>query len=210
MSNSQAARLKRRRQLEREMQERDLHFPSKIKRIIDSPIATAEGILSLPYGRVSPIVRGTAAKQLKNAIASVSGYRNMPIYRMNKLIKLLNDRGVPYPHANLPPKSHDEEVLEVVDDILRQQFPYLRHDDCTPIARRLLALIHKTFTIMPPEARKQIEKLAKFVPEYKPEPNFTAQFEEHLSLGEQLDRMDKHFRYQQAVQLFNAKPAGHA
>ena len=95
MSNSQAARLKRRRQLEREMQERDLHFPSKIKRIIDSPIATAEGILSLPYGRISPIVRGTAAKQLKNAIALVSGYRNMPIYRMNKLIKLLNDRGVP-------------------------------------------------------------------------------------------------------------------
>jgi hypothetical protein len=148
-SNSQIpARLKRRRQLEKQMEELDLSFPNKIKRIVSCPIATAEAVLSLPPPGPSPILCGTCAKRLSKAIASVPGYRNVPTRTMRGLIKKLNRR-VSYPYAELPPKTYDEELVELVDDMIRKIFPHLRHHECTPIARRLLALITKESPIIP-------------------------------------------------------------
>jgi hypothetical protein len=84
MSNSQAlANLKRRRQLEKQMrkEEFDATFPSKIKRIVEGPIANAEATLN-NWTNISQIIRGTIARQLSIALASVQGYRNVPRKRM--------------------------------------------------------------------------------------------------------------------------------
>jgi hypothetical protein len=215
MSNSQAlAHLKRRRQLEKQRRngEFDANFPSKIKRIVSGPIATAEGILNnWPPSKISPILRGTCAKQLSAALASVQGYRNVPSKTMRSLIKRLCPCPIVYPYAELPPKTHDEEVLEIIDEILRQHFPFWRHEECTPVAKRLLKLLNDTFDgSIPAHARKYEETLAKFVPEYKPKPNWNAQFEAHQTLSEQLSQMNNHTRYLQAMALLNAKPQGHA
>jgi len=50
----------------------------------------------------------------------------------------------------------------------------------------------------------------KFDPTYRFPPNFLAQFVPHLTLSEQIDQMNKHFRYQQAAALFHMPPKGNA
>jgi hypothetical protein len=101
--------------------------------------------------------------------------------------------------------------MEIIDEILSQHFPFWRHEECTPVAKRLLKLLNDTFDgSIPAHARKYEETLAKFVPEYKLKPNWNAQFEVHQTLSEQLSQMNNHTRYLQAMALLNAKPQGHA
>jgi hypothetical protein len=80
---------------EKEMEYLLLSTSGRLKRITDGPIATAEAILTLPHDIASPILRGTSAKQLKDAIASLGDYHGAPTRTMRTLIKRLNDRGIP-------------------------------------------------------------------------------------------------------------------
>jgi hypothetical protein len=87
----------------------------------------------------------------------------------------------------------------------------MRTDEAKAISKRMLDLIVKYFPDhIPKELRKQVETLAHFDPAYRFPPNFLAQFEEHKSLSEQLEQMNKDYRYAQALKLFNTPPEGHA
>ena len=162
--------------------------PNLIARIVDTPIATAEGILDLArYNpkRVSLILRGTAAKQLQNAMGTLAGLKiKTPLRKMRRLIEELCP-GVPYqvpyyPHAELPPKTIIEEIQDLATEVV-DHLAYMKTDEAQEISHRMLTLIQK-YDCISNDLKRQVTILAKFDKTYRPPPNFWAQFQEHKSL----------------------------
>jgi hypothetical protein len=145
----------------------------KLDAIVDPAIGTAEGILALAKRNpeaVSLILGGTAGKYLSDAMGKVAGYKGAPIRKMKNLLSKLCTPGMPYPYAELPPKGIDEQEIELAEEAIRLM-SHLEGHEATTLARRTLALFHKTFTLLPPHAEKQMRILAKFVPNYVPPPD---------------------------------------
>jgi hypothetical protein len=163
----------------------------ELERIFSGPIGTAEGILADPPFDASNKLRGTLAKQLQEAIASLAGYRNAPVRTMRTLISRICLPGKVYPWVALGPKSYDEEILDLVDDALRL-LPTRTEPEAATFARRLLRLIRREFEWASdsPRIRKRIAALSEYDPVYK------------WMAGSYGDR--------DGSLLLNAKPAGHA
>ena len=92
----------------------------KIDQIVDPVIATAESILNYSINP-TPTLRGTAAKQIRNAMGAVAGYKGAPMRKMQNLIKKLCPRApyeIPYyPTAELPPKNIIEEITDLATEV---------------------------------------------------------------------------------------------
>jgi hypothetical protein len=161
----------------------------ELERIFSGPIGTAEGILADPPFDASDKLRGTIAKQLQEAIASLAGYRNAPTRTMRALLTRLCLPGKVYPWVALGPKSHDEEILDLVDDAIRL-LPSCTESKATILARRCLRLIYRKFSIIPSSVRKRIAALSEYDPAYQ--------------------WLDSGYGDRDAAVLLNAKPQGHA
>jgi len=189
--------------------------PNLIDRIVDTPIKTAESILNLATHNpkaVSLVLRGTAAKQIQNAMGAIAGYKKAPLRKMRAIIQELCP-GAPYqvpyyPHAELPPKNIIEEIETLATEVV-DLLAYLKTHEANEISHRMLKLIEK-YDCLSNDLKRQVTILAKFDPTYRPPPNFSAQFQEHKSLSEQLEQMNKDHRYAQALKLFTTPPKGHA
>ena len=187
----------------------------KIDAICDPAIGTAQSILDLAARNpkaVSLILRGTAGKYLRrhdglNRRLSRCSHQEDEKPSLQALYP-----GHSIPLRRTPTQSFDEEVIELADYALKR-FAYLRTHEAEALARRLLALFQK-YSIGPSQAKKQINTLSKFVPDYKPEPDLRAQFIPHLTLAEQLQAFDQDHRHkkylEQARALMKMPPAGHA
>lgn len=201
-SNSHILRARSQRRMQLETMDH-----RKINAICDTPIATAEAILSLPSP--SPTLRGTCAKQLSEAMASLSGFKGAPTRKMKSLVTKLCPPGRTIPYATLPPMAPGEELIELARDVVKAM-PHLRGHQAKAISSKLLRLLDQFFPTVPAEIRKVHQTLQKFVPDYVPSPDFLAQFQDRRTLSEQLAAIDREYLYRQAVALFDAKPAGHA
>jgi hypothetical protein len=155
MSNSQGtrARAQRRRQLQRMPHD-------KLERIFSGPIGTALSVINNPTFDASDKLRGTIAKQITEAIASLAGYRNAPIRTMRTFLTRLCLPGKVYPWVALPPKSYDEEILDLVDDAIKL-LPKFTDAEAAITARRMLRLLYKEFPIIPPSPADPLQ--ASFV-----------------------------------------------
>jgi len=212
--HSLTVRARRRMQLSK----LDMSYDRVVSEITDSPIATAEAILSLPVQNQSPKLRSACAGVLIEAISMLAGLKDQRVRKMKWLFHRLCDREltpVPYPFVSLGPPSYEDEVVELLKDA-RTLMPYLRHPESTILAKRCLDLIKKAWSGTPREFVRLQKQLIKIIQLYEPsydpcpEPNFFAQFVEHKDIVQYVHDANKAARYQRALDLFNKPPEGNA